>query len=681
MRDGAPPPPGSLMPVPQIKDYEILGKLGEAGQGQIWRALQISTNRQVALKVPRSGVFGSGKALARFEREVELAAKLKHPNIARIHDSGIHRGVYYYVMDLIEGVHLDEYVKQQAMGVRQILEIMRTVCQAVQHAHQSGVIHRDLKPPNIIVSADGQPYIVDFGLAKNLLDDDLNLTISEDGQTAGTPAYMSPEQAAGHLDRLDTRTDVYSLGVILFTLLTGESPHDLSGTRHEVIHRIIHQDVKRPRKICPKINGELESLLLKALDHDPDRRYSAAGALAQDIDNYLTGAPLQAVPPSSTYQLRKLIRRNRKLAAGIAAVILVSLAGSVVSTAFSIRARREARTSKAIGDFLRDDLLGSVDPFKGGHKNVSLESLLDIASENLKGKFEDRPLVEASIRFTLGFTYKNLGRYEAAESNLTRAHELRRERAGASDMETLSCARELGWVYWRQGRYDQAQVFLVEAVEGMREVLSEDDPNLLSTISRLAWTYWSLGQYEQAERLQAGALDVVQRKLGSESPHAPDHMEGLAAAYWRQGRSGEAVELCEKALDISRRHQGELWTETANISKFLALMYQELGRYDEALELNLRALEARRQIYGPQHLETLIMVGRLGSLYAEMGQYDTAEPLLVEAEETSRRVWGEEHQMTRANIYNLINLYESWGKPNEAAMWRAKLAPKRAREK
>jgi tetratricopeptide (TPR) repeat protein len=570
-------------------------------------------------------------------------------------------------------VHLDAYVKRRKMSVRQILEIMRTVCQAVQHAHQNGVIHRDLKPSNIIVSEEGQPYIVDFGLAKSVLDEDLNLTVSEDGWTAGTPAYVSPEQAAGHLDRLDTRTDVYSLGVILFVLLTGDSPHDLSGTRHEVMHRIIHQDVKRPRAVCPKIDEEAELLLLKALDHEPDRRYGSAGALAEDINNYLTGVPLQAVPPSSTYQLKKFLRRNRTLAAGIAAVILVSVAGAVVSTSFAVHAARQARTSKAISDFLRDDLLGSVDPFKRGRKDVSLEALLDIASEKLEGKFEKEPLVEASIRFTLGSTYANLGKYEAAESNLKRAYALRRERLGTGDLETLWYARALGWVYWRQETYDQAEIFLAEAVEGMREVLREDDPNLLGTISRLAWTHWSLGQYEQAEQLQAGALEVVQRRLGPDSPRAPDHMEGLAAVYWRQGRADEAVEQCEKALEISRRHQDEMWTETANISKFLALMYRELGRYDEALELNRWALEARRQVYGPEHLETLIMVIRLGSVYVAMGEYGTAELLLLEAEETSRRVWSEEHKMTQLGVYNLVKLYEAWNKPEEAEKWRAKV--------
>jgi tetratricopeptide (TPR) repeat protein/Tol biopolymer transport system component/predicted Ser/Thr protein kinase len=353
--------PGPAGRSPQIKGYEILGKLGEAGQGQIWRALQVSTSREVALKVPRAGLISSEKALARFEREVEVAAALKHPNIAQIHDSGIHQGIYYYAMDLIEGMPLDEYVKKNDLSQRQILELMQIICQAVQHAHQNGVIHRDLKPSNIVVTEDGQPYIVDFGLAKNLLEDDSALTVSTDGEVAGTPAYMSPEQAAGHTDKLDTRTDVYSLGVLLFALLTGEYPHNLSGSRLEVMRRIAEEQVRRPRKVCPRIDNELELLLLKALNNDPDRRYSTAGEMASDIDNYLRGAPLTAGPESGIYHIKKFMRRHRTFVAAAAMIVLTTFAGFVVSTAMYFRAQRalEALTNLE-SDVEADRILSTV---------------------------------------------------------------------------------------------------------------------------------------------------------------------------------------------------------------------------------------------------------------------------------------------------------------------------------
>lgn len=323
---------------PQIEGYKILGELGKAGQGCVWRALQLSTRREVALKVPRTGVLSSKKGLARFEREVELAARLKHPNIARIHDSGVHQGLYYYTMDLIEGTAFDQYVKQHNLTQRQILELMQTICQAVQHAHQLGVIHRDLKPSNILVTEDGQPHIVDFGLAKNILEEDLLQTVSITGEAVGTPAYMSPEQASGNMDEVDTRTDVYSLGVILFSLLAGENPHDLSGSRDEILHRVAKEEVRRPRKINPQIDKELEALLLKSLDNDPDKRYTSAGELAKDIDNYLKHEPLSAKGPTTIYFLRKRIRKYRR---PISIACLMATALIVVGWFVSYAAKRQ----------------------------------------------------------------------------------------------------------------------------------------------------------------------------------------------------------------------------------------------------------------------------------------------------------------------------------------------------
>jgi len=316
---------------PELVDYQIVGRLGEGGMGVVWRAVQRSTRREVALKVLSAATVGSERARRRFEREVELAARLEDPRIASVYDAGVENGIPYYAMQLVEGRPLDDFVRDTQANPRAILTLLRSVCEAVQHAHQRGIIHRDLKPSNILVREEGEPVVLDFGLAKAIEKSEDAAGVSIAGQVAGTPAYMSPEQAAGQDEKIDTRSDVYTLGVILYRLLTGQSPHDLTGSSMEVMRRIAEQEPKRPRQSSRDatrvIDTELETLLLKCLSRDPDRRYDSAGALAQDIGNYLSGEPLLAKRPTATYIIRKRLRRHR-VPVGIAAVVVLLMMAS-----------------------------------------------------------------------------------------------------------------------------------------------------------------------------------------------------------------------------------------------------------------------------------------------------------------------------------------------------------------
>ncbi len=331
---------------PQIAGYQILSEISRGGMGTVFRAVQLSANRQVALKVLTQGKFACEKNRLRFEREVELTARLEHPNIARIYDSGIHKGMYYYTMELFEGQRLDAYVHKRRLSQEQILDLVYIICQAVGHAHQRAVIHRDLKPSNIIVTDDGQPHLVDFGLARTVLESDKGLTVSVDGDIAGTPAYMSPEQAQGEIDALDTRTDIYSLGVILFQLLTGRLPYDDSGSNNAVLNRIRENEPFRPSRIIPRFDPDLESILLKALEKRPRDRYQSVVELARDVQAQRRGLPVSARPITVFYLMKKMMLRNRITSMIVSLLIIILVANSFISLYFYFGDQRRSQESE-----------------------------------------------------------------------------------------------------------------------------------------------------------------------------------------------------------------------------------------------------------------------------------------------------------------------------------------------
>ena len=687
----------------QIGPYKLLSALGEGGFAIVYLAEQERpVKRRVALKIVKPGM-DSKEVIARFEAERQALALLDHPNIAHVFDAGTtEEGHPYFIMEHVNGVSVTEYCDSQKLSISDRLGLFIQICEAVQHAHQKGIIHRDIKPSNILVSQQAdkaEPRIIDFGIAKAITQPLTERTLfTEKGQLVGTPEYMSPEQVQMSARDIDTRSDIYSLGVLLYELLTGVMPFDPQKMREsglDDLRRIIReQSPKTPSTrltslgeyaqkiaecrgtnvvaLAKRLHQELEWIPLKAMRKDRTRRYRSASELADDIRNYLNGLPLIAGPESRTYRLKKFVSRNRMLVISAAAMLVVLVAAVFVSTAFAIKeaqaraealasgyeAERQAQISQAVSDFLRDDLLASVDPYIAQGREVTVRSFLDAASEKLEGKFEAEPLVEASIRHTLGNTYRNIGDFDSAQEHLELAQKIRIEKLGEKHVDTLSTMDGLARVYWRQGRYDEAQLLFTRTVEGRRQVLGAEDPETLFSMNGLAVLYFSQGRYDEAESLYEKMLAINRALLGEQDVSTLLFMGNLATVYRFQGRYEEAEPLYEKAIEHERQVLGAEHPDALYSVNGLAMLYIAQGLYDKAEPLLLDVLEIGSLVLGAEHPDVLVSMNGLAILRTAQGRYDDAEQLLADALDMGTLTLGAEHPSTLASLDSLARLYK-----------------------
>jgi serine/threonine protein kinase len=653
-------PPASLdtiaeKPGGRIDKYKLLSVLGEGGMGIVYLAQQEEPiRRQVALKVIKPGM-DSKRVIARFEVEEQALALMQHAHIAGVYDVGMTlTGRSYFVMEYVKGMPITDYCDDRRLTIKDRLGLFLQVCRAVQHAHQKGIIHRDIKPSNILVSVENDrptPKIIDFGVAKAIGRPLTDRTVfTEDSHLLGTPEYMSPEQADMATEDIDTRSDVYSLGVLLYVLLTGVLPFDAEALREsgiEKIRKTIREtDPKTPStrltnlgeeaakvaemrgteisKLARNLKKELEWIPLKAMRKDRSERYRSASELADDIENYLNGAPLIAGPPTTLYRLNKSVRRHKALMAGTLAVLIVSIVGTIISAGLAIGQARARADAEAIATFLKGGVLEAIKNVES--YEVTISDVFDTISVNIEGKFADQPLVEASLRNTLGWTYHNLSEWDKAERHLERSLQLYEDQFGEDHPRTIELMHNLGWVYSAHNREEDAHRLWSKALAIVRRKGGEEG----ALNNALGCLCSRMGKHKEAERLFLESLggdwsdDVTVGYAGG----------NLARVYLHQGRYDEAEQLFLKMPGITKAEQedpGKLQYTTT-----LAELYQKQGREDDAQELYKINLERQRERLGDRHIHTRRTMTFLAQLYKAQGNYEAAEPLLREALEHHR---------------------------------------------
>ncbi len=705
----------------QLGPYRILRLLGEGGMGTVYLAEQDSPKRFVALKVIRAGL-ASEEMQRRFLLEAEALGRLQHPGIAQIYSAGTAgtgSGTQpYFAMEYVAGRPLLDFAKD--LELHQRLDLLTKICDAVQHAHRRGIIHRDLKPGNILVDEAGQPKILDFGLAR-ITDTDIHATQQTNiGQIIGTLAYMSPEQALGDPLALDTRTDVYALGAILYELLAGKLPHTLHRVMLQEALRVIREEEPAPlSSINRSYRGDIEIIVAKALEKDKERRYGSAGDLAEDIKRHLRSEPIIARPPSALYQLQKFTQRNRVLVSASVVLLLAVTAGGIASTWQAIRAtkaerlaveqsqrasaaEKEARTqaltatgqrnaaiaaeniatqqrnlalaekqradaasaaSGAVNEFLRKDILAQAEitnQLAAGNApdpEMKVRTALDRAVQKIPSRFATQPAVEAELHKTIGDSYQSLGVRVEARKQLEAELALRQRLHGPYHPETLDCLNRLNRLLLDEGKYDDAFRATQQTLQRIERVTKPGDELRLQARDTLGAAEIKVGKFPDAIELYKGLAATRKATNGVDSPLTIAAMAGLAVAYEGDRRFEDVILQLRPIIAFEARTLGAEHPETLNSKIHLARALDERQQWAEAEPLANSVLDAHRRLRGPDHPVTIDTMTVLAGIYRKSGKYDEALELSKEIYQRRLRILGPDHPDTIAAHSNIAAVY------------------------
>lgn len=653
VRDDLPPPDS-------IAGFRILRRVGRGGMGVVFEAEQSQPRRIVALKVIRAADVADPGQLKSIERETRALARLQHPSIAAIHHAGVTgEGDHFFAMEFVRGQPLMDSVCQRELDSRGRLALFRQLCHAIHYAHQRGVIHLDLKPSNILVRDDGLPKILDFGLAR-ICDGEPALGMStRNGRFEGTMPYMSPEQIRGRIDELDVRCDVFALGVLLYQLVTDRLPHNPeSRTWRQLADAICTQTPRKPRELRPSVATDVETIILKSIDRDPDRRYQSALALAEDVDRFLTDQPIQARPPSAVYHFRKLVARHRLAFSLLAAIALLVFGFAGAMSALYARARtaerlagshllemqsardlarhqadhhlREAEKARRVTRHLRS-MFASLGPYATLRGNVTVRQLLDEAVLRVDSDLAAYPEIQAELRGALGETYITLGLFDQAERQLQTALNDRLRTGGKDHPASADAHLALGRLYLGAYDYDHAAGHFRLALETRRRVFGDTHSEVAAAQVDLAGALRGQGDIESAESLAHAALAMLRSLYGNDHPTIAFSLRELANAHYVAGDFEASATLARQALDMIRPLEEQQPLEVIKTLDLLGWSVSARGRYGDAEVVFRQALDISRRRLGDRHPMVAVELFNIAHRRYDLGHIEEAESLFRES--------------------------------------------------
>ncbi len=696
--------------------YKLLKLLGEGGFGVVYLAEQEKpVRRRVALKIIKLGM-DTKQVIARFEAERQALALMEHPNIAKVLDAGAtSTGRPFFVMELVQGVPITTYCDEHSVSLDERLRLFIRVCDAVQHAHQKGIIHRDLKPGNVLVKQVSErpiPKVIDFGIAKAIDQRLAEQTVSTQlGQFIGTPAYMSPEQAGVQALGIDTRSDIYSLGILLYELLTGRTPFNLNGKPGELlsldeIKRIIREEEPskpstklstigtaittvasrrgmEPARLTGVLRGDLDWIVMKTLEKDRTRRYETANALADDIQRFLTHEVVQARPPSRWYRFAKYVRRNRGLviSSGIVLALLLLAIGGTSAGLFEARHERAAalrmaeRNKRTVQAFVK--AFESANPQREGNtSDITARQVLEHALATIgdDASLKQDPLTKAALVEAIGSSLFGIGAFELALSAFETAFELKTAEFGPAHLETLGSATQLCQALVKLGESDRALELLERTVPLLRQDAGDAHPVTLDALIGLASAKKEAGDYAGAIQLYEEVLDTAQN-VSPEGDKTQQLISGLSDCYREAGQVTDAIPLMERSLAQLKSKYGADHSLTNTAQMALGNLYYAASRYQEALPLYEHGVAYTKNKLGPQHPDSLKAINNLAMLYLQLNRTAEALPLFEETLDLHDEIFGPQHPKTLLMRNNLARCYLDVGRVEDAVAVFEQLLP------